>query len=208
MPQIGQVPGPICTTSGCIGQVYSTSFCARLPAVDRLRRKILVRVGLKLGQTALAAEIIGLAPVLEAPGRLGGSNLHAANRVLNFRAGRFRSGMTAGWIWNGLLALTRGPPIIDVRTTALVPALTSYVFECTINAGIVYPLRGGLRGDCQGANPVGKDAESVGKLVAGCCRGSGAFFPGRGAHPRAGPLQSSPNQGRKAQSERHLAGHE
>ena len=25
MPQIGQLPGPICTISGCIGQVYSTS---------------------------------------------------------------------------------------------------------------------------------------------------------------------------------------
>ena len=35
-------------------------------------------------------------------------------------------------------------PRFDVRTTDVVQALTSYLFECTINSGIVYPLRGGL----------------------------------------------------------------
>ena len=56
IPQIGQDPGPICRTSGCIGQVFSTPAGSTLGA-RYLRIEILFGVALKAGDTAFMRKI-------------------------------------------------------------------------------------------------------------------------------------------------------
>ena len=117
MPQMGQLPGPSRTISGCIGQVYclpaSGSAGASRPFLDEET----LRLGAELLQASLAAEVIGRAAVLvRARGRLG-VDVHPADRILAEPSDSVRArSRSASVISQGVHVSPRFPLKLPART--------------------------------------------------------------------------------------------
>ena len=93
MPHFGHAPGPFWRTSGSIGHVYSRSMSAGVAGRGRPLAEERVGIGAELLEAALAAEVVGVALVVEVADRIVGRDRHPADRVDDLGRRRDRLGV-------------------------------------------------------------------------------------------------------------------
>ena len=87
IPHCGQVPGPCCRTSGCIGHVYSPSRLSRNRRGRVVWRQKRSRVFPKLCKATIAAEGVGVSLEIDVPNCSRGRDRHSADGVEHLRWG-------------------------------------------------------------------------------------------------------------------------